>query len=803
MTNLDDLEDLLHRGEKGKAYELIKEDNGITAEILINEGISFGIIGDYKLSISYFEFAVKISEDDKIKEVARKKLAMIYNNRGNAYSELRRHEEAIEDYIKAIALDPKCAKAYCNRGSAHYEINQHEEAIEDYNKAIVLGLEYLEAYNNRGIAYCKLNKLEKAIEDFNTVIEINPEYTPAYSNRGAAYLELKQHEKALEDCNKAIELDPEDPEAYNIRGSAYRKSNQHEKAIDDYNKAIEHNPNFAGAYNNRGLAYYELNKHERAIDDYNKAIELNPIFAMAYYNRGLAYGKLNKHEKAIDDYTRAIELNPEDHEAYYDRGLTYFKLKQYEETIDDCTKAIELNPEDHEAYNNRGNAYYKLNNPEEAIDDYDKAIELNPKYAGAYSNRGSVYCGLRRNEEAIDDYNKAIELNPNLAVAYLNRGVTLVQTNEELDKAIEDFKQARGLFKGNDKERMPGFVEWAKARKELNMKNWDNFRERMNEAKEIFEKTNDSLSLSFAASINFSYLDEDLDNALTIPDPIEALKEIEKALKNPPEVEGLTDPERTIFGARILSFAILSAFISSVGGIEENTDLRMVKTKLAELLKDSREVEDAFESVGFAKGKTTIVDIISAIKEEIGIIEYSPNKKQKALEILKRYWSRLGPAIREMNGISTRETENISLRREIREMRSESRFGFAEMRGGLSETKEIISEGFKTSSEEHKAILETIYETKNILLQKDVVKARYRIEIQAPLISALSPISPKIIVDIPMGNLTEEQIKEKADEITAKLKDMGGKVKEEFLDAIKRVPETGEKLLKRLKNLKG
>ena len=584
------------------------------------------------------------------------------------------------------------------------------------------------------------------------------------------------------------------------------RSNKHEKAIEDYNKAIELNPNFAGAYNNRGLAYYELNKHERAIDDYNKAIELNPIFAMAYYNRGLAYGKLNKHEKAIDDYTRAIELNPEDHEAYYDRGLTYFKLKQYEETIDDCTKAIELNPEDHEAHNNRGNAYYKLNKPEEAIDDYDKAIELNPTYAGAYSNRGSVYCGLRRNEEAIDDYNKAIELNPNLAVAYLNRGVTLVQTNEELDKAIEDFKQARDLFEGNDKERMPGFVEWAKARKELNMKNWDNFRERMNEAKEIFERIYDPLSLSFAASINFSYLDEDLDNALTIPDPIEALNEIEKALKNPPEVEGLTDPERTIFGARILSFAILSAFIGSMGGIEENTDLRMVKTKLAELLKDSREVEDAFESVGFAKGKTAIVDmqdIISATKEEIGIIEHSPNKKQKAVEILKEYWSRLGPAISVMNGKLTIAIENISLRREIREMRSESRVEFAEMRGGLSETREIISKGFEKSSEEHKAILERIYETKNILLQKDVVNARYRIEFQAPLISSLSPISPKIIVDIPMGNLTEEQIKEKAEEITAKLKDLGGKAKKEFLNAIKRVPATGKKLLKRLKNLKG
>lgn len=561
MTNLDDLEGLLHRGEKEKAYELIKEDKGITAEILMNEGLSFGIIGDYKLSISYFEFAVKISGKNEIKEAARENLAVAYYNRGTAYNTLK----------------------------------------------------------------------------------------------------------------------------------------QHETAIEDFNKALEHNPKYAMAYNNRGNAYSEL--------------------------------------------------------------------KQYEEAIEDYSKAIELDPNDAEAYNNRGNAYGEL----------------------------------QHQEEAIGDYNKAIELNPNLAVAYLNRGVTQLQTNDDLDKAIEDFKHARDLFEGNGKERMPGFVEWAKARKELNLKNWDSFRERMNEAKEIFEKTNDSLSLSFAASINFSYLDEKLDNALNISDPIKALEEIEKALKNPPEVEGLTDPERTIFGARILSFAILSAFIGSVGDIDENTDLRMVKTKLAELLEDSREVEDAFESVDFVKGKTAIVDIqeiISSVKQEIGKIEWAANKTQKALGILIEYWSRLSPAIKAMNGISTRETENIALRREIRRMESKIDAGF-------TETNEIILEGFKNSSEEHKAILEIIYETKNILLQKDVVKARYRIEFQAPLSSSLSPISPKIIVDIPMGDLTEEQIAEKSEEITAKLKDMSGKVKSEFFEAIKRVPETGEKLLKRLKNRKG
>ncbi len=335
---------------------------------------------------------------------------------------------------------------------------------------------------------------------------------------------------------------------------------------------------------------------------------------------------------------------------------------------------------------------------------------------------------------------------------------------------------------------MLGFIEWAKARKEMNMKNWEDFRKLMNEAREIFEKINDPLSLSINAFIKFSYLDEELDNSLNITEPIEALEEIETVLR-PPEVGGLIDPERTIFGARIISFAILHDFISSMRSIDENTDPGVVKAKLTELLEKSREVEKAFDSVNFAKGKTTIVDIreiISSIKQEMEEIKWAANKNQKALDILKEYWSRLSFAIKVMNGNLSRATEDIALGREMR-------VGFAETKGEIHKAKEEIAE---TKGEIHKAkeeILEKIHETENILIQKDKINTRIRIEI--PPFS--SPT--KIIVDIPIGELTEKQIEEKVNEIAYKFKYLGCKVKEEFLEAIKRIPVIGKELLNRLK----
>ena len=867
MTDLDKLEDLLRNDEKERAYELIEEDRGISAEILINEGFYFETIEEHSLSISYFALAEKIAENTEIREVARENLAkaynnlasvhyrlnryedaikdcnkaielnpkdaMAYNNRGVAYGELKKHEKTIEDCNKAIELNPNFAMAYNNRGNAYYELNRYEKAIEDCNRAIELNQNLALPYITRGSAYNKLNRYEESIKDYSTAIEFNLKDAAVYKSRGDAYYGLNQYNEAIEDYNKAIKLNPSIDEFYNNRGSVYCKLNRYEKAIEDYNKAIELNPKFAktyynrgnayyglnwyeesikdystaielnpkdvAVYNNRGMVYYDLNRYEDAIKDCNRAIELKPKDALAYNVRGATYGELHRYEDAIEDCNKVIELNPNLAAAYINRGISYYRLNRYEDVIEDYTKAIELKPKDAETYNDRGNAYSELNWYEEAIEDYTKAIELSPNLVAAYNNRGLVYHTLNRFEEAIEDYNKVIELNPNLAHPYKNRGITRLETNEDLNVAIADFKQARDIFKGKDKERMLGFIAWTKARKEMNIKNWDAVRERMNEAREIFEKNDEPLSHSLDAFIKFSYLDEELDNALNISDPIEASERIEKALKNLPEIERLIDPERTIFIARISSFAILGEFIGSMRTIDENTDLGVVKAKLTKLLEASKEVEELFESVNFDTGKTTIVNlqrIISSIKEEIGIIEDAPNKNRKALEILKNYWFRLSSAIKVMNGISTRESENITLIREMREMKSQMRVGFAG-------TKKIILERFKKSSEEHKEILEIIYETKNILLQKDVVNARYRIEIQAPLISSLSPISPKIIVDIPMGNLTDAQMEEKAEEITDKIKDLSGKAKKEFLEAIKRIPEIGKKLLKRLEKTKG
>ena len=61
-------------------------------------------------------------------------------------------------------------------------------AIQDYGKAIALNPNFSNAYYNRGVTYNGKGDVDLAIQDYGKVIELNPNLASAYCSRGTAYL---------------------------------------------------------------------------------------------------------------------------------------------------------------------------------------------------------------------------------------------------------------------------------------------------------------------------------------------------------------------------------------------------------------------------------------------------------------------------------------------------------------------------------------------------------------------------------------------------------------------------------------
>lgn len=84
-------------------------------------------------------------------------------------------EGAVAAYNKAIKLNlsgPNLYWAYYNLGNAKTTLDQIEEAIDDYDKAIRLNPSFDEAYNNRGLAKIKLHCIDEARQDFEMALNL-------------------------------------------------------------------------------------------------------------------------------------------------------------------------------------------------------------------------------------------------------------------------------------------------------------------------------------------------------------------------------------------------------------------------------------------------------------------------------------------------------------------------------------------------------------------------------------------------------------------------------------------------------
>ena len=103
-----------------------------------------------------------------------------YANRGLAYSYLEDYEQAIEDFTKALELDPKQENSelptlFLNRGFAYSNSDQIEKAFEDYGQALRINSEFAEAFCNRGMLNQKQDRMQRAISDYRMAVGCAPE----------------------------------------------------------------------------------------------------------------------------------------------------------------------------------------------------------------------------------------------------------------------------------------------------------------------------------------------------------------------------------------------------------------------------------------------------------------------------------------------------------------------------------------------------------------------------------------------------------------------------------------------------
>lgn len=121
-------------------------------------------------------------------------------------------EAALEEYNKAIRLQPDDALPYNNRGAILHEMGRYEAALADSNQAIQLRPDNATFYNSRAVIYRKLELYKDALKDSNRAIQLQPDNADFYDDRARIFFRMGRSQEALADKQQAAALrNPKQP----------------------------------------------------------------------------------------------------------------------------------------------------------------------------------------------------------------------------------------------------------------------------------------------------------------------------------------------------------------------------------------------------------------------------------------------------------------------------------------------------------------------------------------------------------------------------------------------------------------
>jgi Flp pilus assembly protein TadD len=123
---------------------------------------------------------------------------------GIIYDRQKRFTAALDEYDKALAINPSSAAVLNNQGMSYYLIGDYEKSVHSFMAALRIDRENARIYNNLGLAFAGLGRYDEAFGAFKN----GRNEAGAYNNVGCIYMIEQKYGKATEALQKAMAASP-------------------------------------------------------------------------------------------------------------------------------------------------------------------------------------------------------------------------------------------------------------------------------------------------------------------------------------------------------------------------------------------------------------------------------------------------------------------------------------------------------------------------------------------------------------------------------------------------------------------
>ena len=132
------------------------------------------------------------------------------------------------------------------------ELRRTEEALQNYDRVLALRPDFPSGWNNRGTALRRLRRLEESLASFSRAAVLAPSHVNALTNRAIVLFDLRLLDQALQASDVALAVQPDSTEALYIKGNILRDMGRLEEARACFDLVLKVAPSHGFALN--GLA---------------------------------------------------------------------------------------------------------------------------------------------------------------------------------------------------------------------------------------------------------------------------------------------------------------------------------------------------------------------------------------------------------------------------------------------------------------------------------------------------------------------------------------------------------------------
>jgi tetratricopeptide (TPR) repeat protein len=204
-------------------------------------------------------------------------------------------------------------------GDQLYQAGNLPEAIEEYQKALQLDPSNINVHNSLGVCYGMMERCDAAEAQFEAALRLKPDEVMVLYNLGVICLLTGRKEMALNLFMKAAAIDDEIFEPALLAGKLYLEAGNPEKARAFLEKALNCLPKSGTALRTLGACYSELNLLREAAALYTRAVKNNPGDAESFSRLGQLYDMIGENpEIALLFCQQSVAIAPEN-EVFRDR----------------------------------------------------------------------------------------------------------------------------------------------------------------------------------------------------------------------------------------------------------------------------------------------------------------------------------------------------------------------------------------------------------------------------------------------------------------------------------------------------